>query len=112
MYTLNGILWTDQYRVNNSSPPGNAIGITVHARDWATQNFGPLYNDPAPGRRDHLRMTTLRQIVAFGWGGFSMESGDPLLDGCALGLTGGERPKVCFMPAAGGDADRETNARR
>jgi peptidase E len=47
----------------------------------------------------------LRQIVAFGGGGFSMESGNPLLDEYVLSLTGAERPRVCFMPAASGDAD-------
>jgi len=50
-------------------------------------------------------MTRPRQIVAFGGGGFSMEAGNPLLDEYVLGLTGAERPKVCFMPAASGDAD-------
>jgi dipeptidase E len=48
---------------------------------------------------------TLRQIVAFGGGGFSMESGNPLLDDYVLGLTGATRPKVCFLPSASGDAD-------
>ena len=46
-----------------------------------------------------------RQIVAFGGGGFSMESGNPLLDDYVLALTGVERPKVCFLPTASGDAD-------
>jgi peptidase E len=47
----------------------------------------------------------LRQIVAFGGGGFSMESGNPLLDDYVLGLSGAKRPKVCFLPSASGDAD-------
>ena len=45
------------------------------------------------------------QIVALGGGGFSMEAGNPLLDDHVLGLTGKERPKVCFLPTASGDAD-------
>lgn len=45
------------------------------------------------------------QIVAFGGGGFSMEAGNPLLDEFVLELTGKERPKVCFVPTASGDAD-------
>jgi dipeptidase E len=48
------------------------------------------------------------KIVAFGGGGFSMEAGNPLLDEYVLGLarrTGAERPKVCFVPTASGDAD-------
>jgi dipeptidase E len=45
------------------------------------------------------------QIVAFGGGGFSMEAGNPLLDDYVLGVTGAERPKVCFLPTASGDAD-------
>jgi len=43
--------------------------------------------------------------VAFGGGGFSMESGNPLLDEYVLGLCGRERPRVCFLPSASGDAD-------
>ncbi len=45
------------------------------------------------------------QIVAFGGGGFSMEAGNPLLDEYALAATGVERPRVCFVPTASGDAD-------
>jgi dipeptidase E len=47
----------------------------------------------------------LRQIVAFGGGGFSMESGNPLLDDYVLGLCRSRRPRVCFLPSASGDAD-------
>ena len=46
-----------------------------------------------------------RQIVAFGGGGFSMESGNPLLDDYVLSLAGGDHPRVCFLPTASGDAD-------
>jgi peptidase E len=45
------------------------------------------------------------QIVAFGGGGFSMEWGNTLLDDYVLALTGAERPRVCFLPTASGDAD-------
>jgi dipeptidase E len=45
------------------------------------------------------------RIVAFGGGGFSMEAGNPLLDDYVLSLTGRERPRVCFLPTASGDAD-------
>jgi dipeptidase E len=48
---------------------------------------------------------TLRQIVAFGGGGFSMEAGNPLLDDYVLALPNKPRPKVCFLPSASGDAD-------
>jgi dipeptidase E len=51
-------------------------------------------------------------IVAFGGGGFSMEAGNPLLDEYVLGLAARrakraarERPRVCFVPTASGDAD-------
>jgi dipeptidase E len=47
----------------------------------------------------------LPQIVAFGGGGFSMEAGNPLLDDYVLRATGAERPRVCFVPTASGDAD-------
>jgi dipeptidase E len=46
-----------------------------------------------------------RQIVAFGGGGFSMEPNNPLLDDYVVGLTERERPRVCFLPTASGDAD-------
>jgi len=46
-----------------------------------------------------------RQIVAFGGGGFSMESGNPLLDDYVLSLAPSARPRVCFLPTASGDAD-------
>ena len=48
-----------------------------------------------------------RQIVAFGGGGFSMEAGNPLLDDYVLELAQAprERPRVCFLPTASGDAD-------
>ena len=45
------------------------------------------------------------QIVAFGGGGFSMEAGNPLLDDYVMGITGSDRPRVCFVPTASGDAD-------
>ena len=46
-----------------------------------------------------------RHIVAFGGGGFSMESGNPLLDDYVLGLAPSARPRICFLPSASGDAD-------
>jgi peptidase E len=45
------------------------------------------------------------QIVALGGGGFSMEAGNPLLDDYVLELTASDRPRVCFLPTASGDAD-------
>ena len=50
-------------------------------------------------------MLRVPQVVAFGGGGFSMESGNALLDDYVLAATGVERPKVCFLPTASGDAD-------
>ena len=43
--------------------------------------------------------------MAFGGGGFSMERGNTLLDDYVLALTRKERPRVCFLPTASGDAD-------
>jgi dipeptidase E len=50
-------------------------------------------------------MSRVPQVVAFGGGGFSMESGNALLDDYVLAATGVQRPKVCFLPTASGDAD-------
>lgn len=42
----------------------------------------------------------MKQIVALGGGGFSMEPDNLVLDQYILNLTGKERPKVCFLPQA------------
>jgi dipeptidase E len=47
----------------------------------------------------------VRQIVALGGGGFSMEPGNPLMDAYLLSLVDRPRPRVCFLPSASGDAD-------
>jgi dipeptidase E len=47
----------------------------------------------------------LRQIIAMGGGGFSMEPDNPLLDLYILGQSEKQKPKVCFVPTASGDAD-------
>ncbi len=47
----------------------------------------------------------LRNIVALGGGGFGGAGDDAVLDDFVLGLTGVERPAVCFVPTASGDAD-------
>ena len=49
--------------------------------------------------------TPTRHIVALGGGGFSMEPDNPLLDDFILRLTGKDRPRVCFVPTAAGDAE-------
>jgi dipeptidase E len=55
-----------------------------------------------PSRRSPRRTP---QIVALGGGGFSMEKDSSLLDDYILSLTSSERPRVCFLPTASGDAD-------
>jgi peptidase E len=44
-------------------------------------------------------------IVAMGGGGFSEEPDNPRLDRFVLGLARGERPRVCFVATASGDAE-------
>ena len=51
-------------------------------------------------------MVSIRQIVAMGGGGFSMEPDNPLLDQYILGLAQREQPHVCFLPTASGDSAR------
>jgi peptidase E len=51
------------------------------------------------------RITPARRIVAYGGGGFSMERDNTLLDDHILELPGVERPRICFLPTASGDAD-------
>jgi dipeptidase E len=48
----------------------------------------------------------LKQIVAIGGGGFSMEPDNPLLDHYILSLAKLDKPKICFVPTASGDSDR------
>lgn len=45
-----------------------------------------------------------RKILALGGGGFSMEPENPLLDDFLLSLAPSGRPRVCFVPTAGGDS--------
>ncbi|QGM30009.1 peptidase E [Bacillus sp. N3536] len=47
----------------------------------------------------------MRQIIAMGGGGFSMEPENPLLDQYILKQVKKEQPKVCFIPTASGDQD-------
>ncbi|RLQ94213.1 Type 1 glutamine amidotransferase-like domain-containing protein [Falsibacillus albus] len=47
----------------------------------------------------------MKQIIALGGGGFSMEPDNPLLDKYILKQAGKEKPKICFVPTASGDAD-------
>jgi peptidase E len=51
-----------------------------------------------------------RRIVAMGGGGFQMEPENPLLDAFVLALSGAPRPRVCFVPTASGDAERDVAA--
>lgn len=46
----------------------------------------------------------MRQIVALGGGGFSMEPENPMLDQYVLAQARSPLPKVCFVPTASGDA--------
>lgn len=48
----------------------------------------------------------MRQIIAMGGGGFSMEPENPLLDQFVLDQTGLPRPRVCFLPHASDDTLR------
>ncbi|MFD1134453.1 Type 1 glutamine amidotransferase-like domain-containing protein [Paenibacillus urinalis] len=47
----------------------------------------------------------MKQIIAMGGGGFSMEPDNLLLDRYILEQAGTASPKVCFIPTASGDAD-------
>jgi len=46
----------------------------------------------------------MRQIIAMGGGGFSMEPDNPLLDRYILAQARRDLPNVCFVPTASGDA--------
>ncbi len=46
----------------------------------------------------------MQQIIAMGGGGFSMEPDNPALDRYVIQQTGVERPKVCFLGQASGEA--------
>ena len=46
-----------------------------------------------------------RQIIALGGGGFSMEPDNPALDSYILAQSDRERPNICFLATASGDAE-------
>lgn len=50
-------------------------------------------------------MTKLKQIIALGGGGFSEENDNTKLDSYILAQVKKEKPKICFIPTASGDAD-------
>lgn len=47
----------------------------------------------------------MKQIIAMGGGGFLMEPENPLLDRYILRQAGKERPKICYVGTASGDAE-------
>ncbi len=47
----------------------------------------------------------MRQIIAMGGGGFTMEPDNLALDRYVLSCAGKSTPKICFVPTASGDAD-------
>lgn len=47
----------------------------------------------------------MKQIIALGGGGFSMEPENPLLDKYILHQAQKSNPKICFLPTASGDAE-------
>ncbi len=47
----------------------------------------------------------MKQIIALGGGGFSMEPDNPLLDRYILTQSGKTNPKICFIGTASGDAE-------
>ncbi|MFP3513102.1 Type 1 glutamine amidotransferase-like domain-containing protein [Peribacillus sp. SIMBA_075] len=47
----------------------------------------------------------MRQIIALGGGGFSMEPDNPLLDLYIVKQVMKSKPKICFIPTASGDSD-------
>ncbi|WP_070121334.1 peptidase E [Bacillus marinisedimentorum] len=51
----------------------------------------------------------MKQIIAMGGGGFSMEPDNPLLDQYVLEQSPAQKPKVCFLPTASGDAESYIN---
>lgn len=48
-------------------------------------------------------MEKIRQIIAMGGGGFTMEPGNPLLDAYVLSQSPRKNPHICFLPTASGD---------
>ena len=46
----------------------------------------------------------MKQIIAMGGGGFSMEPGNPAMDRYIRDQSGKAHPKVCFLPTAGGES--------
>ncbi|KAA3645499.1 MAG: peptidase E [Chloroflexi bacterium] len=47
----------------------------------------------------------MQQIIAMGGGGFSMEPENPLLDQYVIDQANTERPRICFLPQASGEAE-------
>jgi dipeptidase E len=52
-----------------------------------------------------LEEARVKQIIALGGGGFSMEPENPLLDLYILRQSKNKNPKICFVPTASGDSE-------
>jgi peptidase E len=48
----------------------------------------------------------MKRIVAIGGGGFMMEEGPSALDEYVIGLARSQRPRICFISTASGDAEK------
>lgn len=57
-----------------------------------------------------MRASSPVTILTLGGGGFSMTGGPTALDRFLVELTGRERPRVCFVPTASGDAQSYAEA--
>ncbi|MGA2926667.1 MAG: peptidase E [Solirubrobacteraceae bacterium] len=69
----------------------------VSRETGASKACGRASQRRAPPRR------VIRQIMAMGGGGFTMQERTPALDKLVLALTGKPVPRICFMPTASGD---------
>lgn len=57
------------------------------------------------GVKESMKQNIMKQIIAMGGGGFSMEPENKRLDRYILKQSSADRPRVCFIPTASGDAD-------
>jgi dipeptidase E len=69
----------------------------------------PLPSTRATLHSEITKPDAKRQIFALGGGGLEKTNGVPLLMKYFLGLTGKEKPRVCFMPSASGDSAADIN---
>jgi dipeptidase E len=104
-------MWFGVWLVGSADQPNPKISFFRSWRRESDRDFQKASDflkamaPPGADLDERRTLMTLRQIIAMGGGGFSMEPDNLALDRYVLAQANVKRPAVCFLPTASGDAD-------